>query len=283
MSPIDPNSLADTVTTETGLAFVASLVSDSGGGYWFELSPAGHSADNTFKLVIEIGWRRINAKFQLGKFGGDLLNAIRKVDLSGRKLFVSILNACHDDGAHIGLRLNGAIRHYTDQQIWDENWRSFEFNINKGMLSINEGDTTADRQHINHWACRMAAAALAILPVEEDQCENQEMVGYPEGSQLQTVVNRYERDRRNRAAAIAIHGQICRACGVDMQHRYGFVAEGLVEIHHTVPVSMLGPEYLINPATDLVPLCPTCHAVAHRRSPPFTVEEIKKMLQSAAD
>jgi hypothetical protein len=30
---------------------------------------------------------------------------------------------------------------------------------------------------------------------------------------------------------------------------------------------------------DLVPLCPNCHAVAHRRNPPFSVDEIRDLLQ----
>lgn len=58
---------------------------------------------------------------------------------------------------------------------------------------------------------------------------------------------------------------------------YGDVVEGFIEIHHVTPVSQLGAGYLIDPANDLVPLYPNCHAVAHRRSPPYSVEEIRLM------
>ena len=278
MNRIDPRELAEVVTTETGFDFTALSGSSGDGGYWLELMPAGYSANATFKIFIEIGWRRINASFKLGSFAGDLLQAIRTVDNEGRKVFLSVLNACREDGADVAIRLNGAVREHWDESVWIDTWRTFEFDVSKGMLPINMGDIDADRWHVNHWACRIAAASLALLPVEEEQVDSPEMSGFPEGSRLQVDVNRYERDRRNRAAAIAIHGHICKACGVDMQDRYGVVAEGLVEVHHVVPVSMLGPHYLINPKTDLVPLCPTCHAVAHRRSPPYTVDELKEML-----
>src|SRR5690606_9654551 len=93
------------------------------------------------------------------------------------------------------------------------------------------------------------------------------------------LVNRYERDRRNRAAALAIHGHVCKACDADLGVNYGSAADGLVEIHHLTPVSQLGPDYIINPITDLIPLCPNCHAVAHRRDPPYSVIELKKMIR----
>lgn len=280
MTGFDPRELAEVVTTETGLAFTGSSGSSGGTSYWYELVPSGYSASATFKIHVEIGWRRINSSFKLGNFAGDLLQAIRHVDNGGRKVFLSVLNACREDGADVVLRLNGALRDYWDEEVWSDAWRTFDFSVNKGMLPINMGDVLVDRQYISHWACRIAAASLALLPVEEDQVDSPEMSGFPEGGRLQIEVNRYERDRRNRAAAIAIHGHVCHACGVDMQDRYGFVAEGLIEVHHVVPVSLLGPEYMINPKTDLVPLCPTCHAVAHRRSPPFSVSELRAMLSS---
>ncbi|WP_418936327.1 HNH endonuclease [Lautropia mirabilis] len=69
------------------------------------------------------------------------------------------------------------------------------------------------------------------------------------------------------------------ACGTDMAERYGPVAEGLIEVHHIVPVSEVGPGYIINPKSDLVPLCPDCHSVAHRRSPPYSIKELQSMLR----
>ena len=65
----------------------------------------------------------------------------------------------------------------------------------------------------------------------------------------------------NRAAALAIHGYLCKACDLDMGLRYGPAAAGLIEVHHVTPVSASGPGYIIDPKSDLVPLCPNCHFV----------------------
>ena len=79
--------------------------------------------------------------------------------------------------------------------------------------------------------------------------------------------------------ALLIHGHSCHACGTDLSKIYGEVAAGCIEIHHKVKVSKLGENYIIDPESDLVPLCPNCHSVTHRRDPPYTVDEIKEMLE----
>jgi 5-methylcytosine-specific restriction enzyme A len=72
-----------------------------------------------------------------------------------------------------------------------------------------------------------------------------------------------------------IHGYRCKGCDRLMSEEYGEVANTLIEVHHVTPVHALGPSYAINPKTDLIPLCPNCHSVAHVRNPPLTLEEIR--------
>jgi 5-methylcytosine-specific restriction protein A len=152
------------------------------------------------------------------------------------------------------------------------------------MLALNDGGQADSDRLLALWTGRAAAAVLALLPLEsetghgEAEPETLEVTGLPEGARTRIEVNRYERDRRNRAAAIAIHGHACMACKLDLGVKYGFAAAGLIEVHHLTPVSPLGTSYVVNPATDLIPLCPNCHSVAHRRSPPFSVEELRLMV-----
>jgi len=63
-----------------------------------------------------------------------------------------------------------------------------------------------------------------------------------------------------------------------MSDRYGEAAVGFIEVHHLTPVSTLGPGYVIDPRTDLAPLCPNCHGMAHRRTPPWSIAELRQML-----
>lgn len=105
---------------------------------------------------------------------------------------------------------------------------------------------------------------------------------YPEAALTRVPVNRYERTPETKAVAIAHHGTNCHACGFDFEATYGAEGTGFIHVHHTVPVSLLGPDYEIDPITDLVPLCPNCHYMAHRRHPiPYTVAELRAMIAAA--
>jgi 5-methylcytosine-specific restriction protein A len=192
-----------------------------------------------------------------------------------------MIGACRDDGAEIALLLNGAARDPRDDGIWASPWRSLDLAIRRGMLAINNGDADADMRQIELWTSRAAAAVLALLPLEADddggEEQTLEIAGLPEGAKARIEVNRYERDRRNRAAALAIHGYLCKACDLDMGLRYGPAAAGLIEVHHVTPVSEVGPGYIIDPRNDLLPRSPKGLAVAHRRSPPYSVDELREM------
>ena len=107
--------------------------------------------------------------------------------------------------------------------------------------------------------------------------EEEDLSGFPEGAKTEITVNRYERDRRNKKAAIDFHGSACLACNVRMAERYGEIADGFIHIHHTKSLST-GDEYTPDVKTDLIPLCPNCHAVVHLVNPPMTLEDLKRRL-----
>ena len=110
--------------------------------------------------------------------------------------------------------------------------------------------------------------------------EIQDGVNYVEGSVSQVLVNRYERDPGAREACIRHHGAVCKACGFDFRAAYGEVAAGFIHVHHLIPLSSLGKDYVVNPVDDLRPVCPNCHAVIHRRSPPYSLEAVQRFVKS---
>ncbi|MCU1634104.1 MAG: hypothetical protein JWM61_2756 [Micrococcaceae bacterium] len=92
--------------------------------------------------------------------------------------------------------------------------------------------------------------------------------------------DRVERDPDFRRTALAHRGSACHACGLDMEQTYGEKGRDLVQVHHLTPLAHRGAECDIDPLIDLVPLCPTCHVVAHSRWPDsYSVEEIRAMLR----
>ena len=100
---------------------------------------------------------------------------------------------------------------------------------------------------------------------------------YVEGARRMTVVNAFERNAEARNACLAHHGTTCAACGDRLLDLYGEAARGLIHVHHLRPVSTRETKYRVNPIEDLRPVCPNCHAVIHRKSPPYSIEEVRIM------
>ena len=101
----------------------------------------------------------------------------------------------------------------------------------------------------------------------------------PQEALRQIAVNRFECDPDGVQRCVAFHGTSCAACGLSMEHMYGPAGAAFVQVHHVVPPSALGPGYTLDPVSDLVPMCPNCHAMAHRGVPaPYTPAELRQML-----
>jgi 5-methylcytosine-specific restriction protein A len=108
-------------------------------------------------------------------------------------------------------------------------------------------------------------------------------VSFYEGGKQRITINAYERNPQARRACIAYYGTRCQICEVDLGEKYGEVGRGFIHVHHLKPLSNIGEKYEIDPIQDLVPVCPNCHAIIHKGSPPYTIEEVKKFLRGAND
>lgn len=101
-----------------------------------------------------------------------------------------------------------------------------------------------------------------------------------EGALKKATVNRYERSSVARRKCIEYRGIKCAVCGMSFEERYGEIGKGFIHVHHIVPLNKIGSEYAVDYEKDLIPVCPNCHAMLHRkmngRYP--TVEELKKMI-----
>ena len=101
-----------------------------------------------------------------------------------------------------------------------------------------------------------------------------------EGEVKRVVLTKYERNPKARAACIAAHGTACAVCGIDFGKAYGSDFEGMIEVHHLVPLSEIGEEYVVDPVNDLIPVCPNCHTLLHsKKDGVYTVEELRAMLK----
>jgi len=56
---------------------------------------------------------------------------------------------------------------------------------------------------------------------------------------------------------------------------------GFIRVHNLLPVSALIAEPMVDPIQDLVPVCPKCHAMIHYRTPPFDIEQLRRLLRES--
>lgn len=104
-----------------------------------------------------------------------------------------------------------------------------------------------------------------------------------EGGKSTKYVTSFERNPAARKDCLDYHGAVCKVCEFDFFAEYGLLGKGFMHVHHLRPVSLNEGEVMeIDPTEDLVPVCPNCHAMLHRRKPPFTVEELKRLRGAAA-
>jgi hypothetical protein len=99
-----------------------------------------------------------------------------------------------------------------------------------------------------------------------------------EGAAMQVTVNAYERNAEARRRCIAHYGCKCLACGFDFEAVYGEIGIGFIHVHHLLPLSEVGDEYVVDPVQDLRPVCPNCHAMIHTARPPLRLEDITMRL-----
>ncbi len=98
-----------------------------------------------------------------------------------------------------------------------------------------------------------------------------------EGTMRTVKVNAYERSSSARGKCIEHYGSLCGVCEFDFKGFYGKIGDGFIHIHHLVELSAIKKKYKINPIKDLRPVCPNCHAMLHKNTPPYTIKQLKKM------
>jgi 5-methylcytosine-specific restriction protein A len=91
---------------------------------------------------------------------------------------------------------------------------------------------------------------------------------------------RSERNPRLARDAKRFHGLTCMVCGFNFVDRYGELGDGFIEAHHLTPFSELdGRPTQLDPRTDFIVVCPNCHRMLHRRTPPLAPAELDLLLR----
>jgi 5-methylcytosine-specific restriction protein A len=108
-------------------------------------------------------------------------------------------------------------------------------------------------------------------PDEEKDCDGV----LSEGSVKKVLVNAYERNPELRRKCIEKWGYSCSVCNFHFQMFYGELGRNYIHIHHLKPLSSIKEKHDVDPVDDLRPVCPNCHAMLHRQTPPLSIKELR--------
>ena len=97
------------------------------------------------------------------------------------------------------------------------------------------------------------------------------------------LVNKYERNPLARRICIHHFGCFCNICKFDFYRKYGEWGKNYIHVHHIIPISSLKKEYIIDPENDLIPICPNCHSIIHRKAEMLTVDQMKQIILENGD
>lgn len=109
---------------------------------------------------------------------------------------------------------------------------------------------------------------------------NEDIAKLHEGIGKSIFVNKYERSLTARNKCIEYNGCICRVCGMDFYKVYGELGRGFIHVHHIIPLSQIKDDYVVDYKKDLMPVCPNCHAMLHKKlkGKYLSVDELKKIV-----
>lgn len=102
-----------------------------------------------------------------------------------------------------------------------------------------------------------------------------------EGAKKAVTINAYERNPKARNLCLKHWGTKCSVCGFDFETKYGKIGKGFIHVHHLIPVAQIGKSYQIDPISDLRPVCPNCHSMIHSKNPPYTIDEIREIINAS--
>ena len=113
-----------------------------------------------------------------------------------------------------------------------------------------------------------------VYPTEKNTTE-----GFLEGKSKTILVNAYERNTKARNECIAHYGLTCQVCDFNFEDKFGEIGKNFIHVHHVKEISKIKKEYEVDPIKDLIPVCPNCHSMLHKKNPAFTIEELKEILK----
>lgn len=277
MMKCDIDHFAQKFSMRSGIEFTAK--SGEKDGYMFiDLHPITPEPPGGFSVRIHLFWKSFEISFVPDNFARSLIMCMGTAE--GKKAFSAFAHSMLENSGKLEMRINGKKIDPVHPESWDKDWKHLDIRLVKFCDDKKLHNFLDAEPLIIEWGVCFLNMIISLLPLEEvSETDSIGIIGLPEGAIIRVAVNKYERNPVNRAACIVIHGCYCHICGIKFDESYGELGEGFIHVHHITPISEVGEGYVIDPANDLIPICPNCHSMLHRRNPPLTIAELKKFFK----
>ena len=250
---------------------------------WVRVTPKGEKGQMFSIRVTNRTNVRLVINFEPQAFSAALVASMGRSDEGKRMSFCDSVRLQMARGGEVAMKINGMSVAPDDYSTWpSDEWKRVEFQTVVILPEGIAGEPELVEGKIREWGCLVMGTFLSLVRIDlvertpkVDPCLQMPQT---EGDRFSVVVNKYERSTVNRFLCIAKHGTSCSICGFDFKKKYGQMGDGFIHVHHIVPVSKLGPGYVIDPENDLTPVCPNCHAMLHRKDPPYRPDELRRMI-----
>lgn len=217
------------------------------------------------RLIIEV---------QPQKYAAGMIKDIQHSGMEKRAVFLKYLDLFLKKKSKVEVYINQQSRDMHEQSSWDGDWKKFRIRATRIMTGEPENDNIVSTAV--EWAGISVGMMLSLLNIESSDEEEKRFL---EGGVQKALVNRYERNPANRELCLAANGYLCKVCGFDFEKVYGELGQHFIHVHHIRKVSSYEKQYYLDPITDLIPVCPNCHAMLHRVDPPINPEELKHLMK----
>ena len=229
----------------------------------FVVSPEG-SDNSQFEIKANIkDGVRLTIKARPEIHGADFLRLLNKSTKQKRTIFNQLIKT--NTNGEIEININKNVVDPDDFVDNSEDWKSFELRFSE--LGFDNSIEEVSR------ACILLISMILTLV-------DYSIEGFEEGAAKTIASTRYERNPINRYICLETKGYKCSVCGVLLEDIYGPIAASFIEVHHSIPVSEMEEGHIVDPIKELFPVCPNCHSMLHRKAPPYTIEEMKQIINS---
>lgn len=231
--------------------------------------------NNLFEITARINnYVRVVIEFSPRKYSSALINEMGRASLEKKTEFCDDVLVLKRKGIHIQLKINDKEVNATSFEDWEPNWVHLNIKTNQ-ILKENLNMEMKNKQLVE-LTILTVGLILPLLNIIKPMSNNKPQA---EGTAMIIQATKYERSQLNRAMCIYKYGYNCAVCGMNFLDTYGDIGKEFIHVHHIIPVSHIGPGYIIDPENDLIPVCPNCHCMLHKKDPPYNVDELKNMLK----